>query len=101
MRTSTYTAMVFGSLLGDGSPIAGTPGNEIGHEADGRGQTQAGHTLHKGVSTRNDVVMAFGHPEEVTRQDGRQVCVWKRLPAPTLTVYFDDDDVVVDFRIAS
>jgi hypothetical protein len=93
--------MVFRSLLGDGSPIAGTPGNVTSHEADSQDLTQAGLTLHKGVSTRDDVITAFGQPEKATRQDGRQVCTWKRLPAPTLTVYFDDDDVVVDYRIAS
>jgi hypothetical protein len=101
MRTSTYTAMVFGSLLGDDSPIAGTPGNETDQKADAQGGTHAGLTLHKGVSTRHDVIAAIGHPQEATSQDGRKVCVWKNRPAPALTVYFDDDDVVVDYRIAS
>jgi hypothetical protein len=101
MRTSTYTAMVFGSLLGDGSPIAGTPGNKTDQEADCQEGTQAGLTLHKGVSTRHDIITVMGHPQEATSQDGRKVCVWKNHPAPALTVYFDDDDVVVDYRIAS
>ena len=105
MRTSTFTTMVIDSLLAGRGSIAGGPGNEPGRDGDGESWMQAGHTLHKGVSTRNDVIMAFGHPEEATRQDGRQVCVWKRLPtrapSPTLIVYFDDDDVVVDYRIAS
>ena len=92
MRTSTFTTMVIDSLLAGRSSIAGGPGNEIG-------------TLHKGVSTRNDVVTAFGDPEEATREGNRQVCVWSRLsamtPSPRLIVYFDEDDVVVDYRIAS
>jgi len=105
MRTSTFTTMVIDSLLAGRSAIAGGPGNETGRHGDGASWMQAVHTLHKGVSTRNDVIMAFGSPVEATHRDGRQVCVWKHLPArtpsPMLTVYFDDDDVVVDYRIAS
>ena len=103
MRTSTFTTMVIKSLLAGRSSIAGGPGNEPGRHDDGPDLMQAGQTLHRGVSTRSDVILAFGDPEEATCQNGRQVCVWKDLPAtsPTLTVYFDDDDVVVDYRIAS
>ncbi len=105
MRTSMFTTMVIDSLLAGRTSIAGGPGNETGRHGDDESWMQAGHALHKGVSTRNDVIMAFGHPEEATHQDGRQVCVWKHLPArtpsPMLTVYLDDDDVVVDYRIAS
>ncbi len=105
MRTSTFTTMVFDSLLAGRSSVTGGPDNDTGRHADGQGWMQARHTLHKRVSTRNDVIMAFGHPQEVTRQDGRQVCVWKSLPSrtppPMLIVYFDEDDVVVDYRIAS
>ncbi len=105
MRTSTFTTMVIDSLLTGRSSIAGAPGNETGAHDSGQSWMQAAQSLHKGVSTRNDVILAFGDPEQVTRQDGRQVCVWKHLPtrtpSPMLTVYFDDDDVVVDYRIAS
>ena len=105
MRTSTFTTMVFESLLAGRSSVADGAGHDGGRHADGQGWMQAGQVLHRGVSTRNDVITAFGHPEEATRQDGRPVWVWKRLPtkapSPTLIVYFDDDDVVVDYRIAS
>ncbi len=105
MRTSTFATMVIDSLLAGRSSTSGGSGHQTGRHSDSRGWMHARQTLHKGVSTRNDVIMAFGHPEEATRQDGRQVCVWKRLPArtpsPMLTVYFDEDDVVVDYRIAS
>ncbi len=105
MRTSTFATMVIDSLLAGRSSISGGSAHQPGRHCDGQSWMQAKQTLHKGVSTRNDVIMAFGRPEEVTRRDGRQVCVWKRLPArtpsPMLTVYFDEDDVVVDYRIAS
>ena len=105
MRTSTFPAMVIDSLLAGRSSIAGGPGNETGRHGDSQSWMQASQTLQKGVSTRSDVIMAFGNPEEATRRDGRQVCVWKHRPAsapsPMLTVYFDDDDVVVDYRVAS
>ena len=101
MRTSTYATMVIDSLLGGRSSISGGPGNQTGRHADNQGWMQARQTLHKGVSTRHDIITAIGHPQEATSQDGRKVCVWKNHPAPALTVYFDDDDVVVDYRIAS
>ncbi len=102
MRTSTFTTMVIDSLLTGRSSIAGGPGNEPDRRGGGGSWMHARQTLRNGVSTRNDVILAFGDPQEATREDGRQICVWKPLPAasPTLTVYFDDDDLVVDYRIA-